>query len=534
MSPVVAIVGRPNVGKSTLFNRLIGHRQALVDDRPGVTRDRNYGVSEALGREVVIVDTGGFEPEPEDDLFVVVRAQAEAAIDQADIILFVVDRQAGLTPADKLAADILRKRAGQRMGPGGQVRDRILLVVNKCDSPKHDDDAAEFWSLGMDNLLPISAEHGRGVWELWQAVEAMLPPLPIEDPTRRKTARPKHAASKDAAPKIAAPAGPQDQDLDPDEDLGWTDAQEPGADDDWEAEEDDDGSLEDGSLPDADPLEPEEEGEPGEIRIAVLGRPNIGKSTLINRLLGEERHVVHDAPGTTMDAVDSVLEVEGRRYRLVDTAGVRRRTKIDDRVESWASLAAIRTIERCHVVLLVIDGELGATNQDTRLAALVEDRGRACIVLVNRWDKVRESPDRNVGVVDDELDRYLPQLSWAPRLYISALTGKGCHRILPLVEQVYVEFDKRISTARANRFLEDAVAAYSVPQLHHHPVKLNYMTQARVRPPTFLIWANTPDGVKAPYKRYLLNKLREVFGFQGTPIRLQLRQKRRPGEEKEG
>lgn len=498
MSPVIAIVGRPNVGKSTLFNRLVGSRQALVDDRPGVTRDRNYGVSHALGRPVVIVDTGGFEPEPDDDLFVVVRAQAEAAIDEADVILFVVDRQAGLTPADKLAADILRKRAGQRMGPGGEARGRILLVVNKCDSPKHDDDAAEFWSLGLDTLMPISAEHGRGVWELWQAVEERLP----------------------------APAEGEVEDQAEASDT-WADDEDEG----WGEEVDEDGFPL--SRPDA-PIEPEEEGEPGEIRIAVLGRPNIGKSTLVNRLLGEDRHVVHDAPGTTVDAVDSVLEVEGRRYRLVDTAGVRRRAKIDDRVESWASLRAIRTIERCHVVLLVIDGELGATQQDTRLAALIEDRGRACIVLVNRWDKVREAEDRNVGVVDDELDRYLPQLSWAPRLYISALTGKGCHRILPLVEQVYAEFDKRVSTARANRFLEDAVTAYSVPQLHHHPVKLNYMTQARVRPPTFVIWANTPDGVKDPYKRYLQNKLREVFGFQGTPIRLQIRQKRRPGEEKEG
>jgi len=456
VKPVIAIVGRPNVGKSTLFNRLLGQRRALVDDRPGVTRDRHYGESRTdSGRDVVLIDTGGFEPEPDDDLFQTVRSQAEAAIDEADLVVFVVDQQAGLTPADRLAADILRKRAGEKA-------DRVLLVVNKCDSPQHDAEAVDFWSLGMDSMLPISAEHGRGVWELWHAIDERLPP-PVE---------------------------------------GEGDA----------ADNDDD----------------------GEIRIAVIGRPNIGKSTLVNRLLGEDRHVVHNSPGTTMDAVDSVLVHEGRRYRLVDTAGVRRKARIDDRLETFASLRAIRTIERCHVCLLMIDGEQGAANQDARLAALVADRGRACIVLVNRWDLVRAHPDRNVRVVDEELDMGLPHLSWAPRLYISALTGKGCHRIFPLVDQVYAQFDKRIPTAKVNRFLEDAVAAYSPPQLYHHPVRLNYMTQTRVRPPSFVVWANTPDGVKAPYKRYLENRLRDAFGFQGTPIRLQVRRKRRLGEDKKG
>ncbi|NOY26079.1 MAG: ribosome biogenesis GTPase Der [Oligoflexia bacterium] len=463
MIPVIAIVGRPNVGKSTLFNRLIGQRKALVDDRPGVTRDRNYGISDALGREVMIIDTGGFEPEPDDDLFKVVSAQAELAIHEADVILFVVDRQAGLTPADKLAADILRRRAGERKGKAGSPGEtRILLVVNKCDSAMHDDDAAEFWSVGIANLSTISAEHGRGVYDLWESIVALLPD----------------------------PVAPDDADS----------AADSAAD--------------------------------SEIRIAVLGRPNIGKSTLINRLLGEDRHVVHDSPGTTMDSVDSVLDVGDRRYRLVDTAGVRRRSRIDDQVETWASLRAIRTIERCHVVLLVIDGELGPTKQDARLAALIADRGRACIVLVNRWDKVREHPDRNVSVVDDELDIAFTHLRWAPRLYIAALTNKGCHRILPLVEDVYVQFNKRIPTSQVNRFLEDAVDAYSPPQLHHHPVRLNYMTQTRVRPPTFVIWVNNPEGIKTPYKRYLENRLRQAFGFEGTPLRIQIRRKRKIGEEK--
>ncbi|MCB9778060.1 MAG: ribosome biogenesis GTPase Der [Alphaproteobacteria bacterium] len=451
MPPVLAIVGRPNVGKSTLFNRLLGQRQALVDDRPGVTRDRNYGVMKDREREIVLIDTGGFEPEPDDDLFENVRLQAEAAIDEADVILFVVDRQAGLTPADKLAADILRKRAGAKA-------DRVLLVVNKCDGPGHDTEAAEFWSLGFDDMSTISAEHGRGVYELLESVHELLPE-PVEGDT-----------------------GAEDED---------------------------------------------------EIRVAVIGRPNIGKSTLVNLLTGDDRHVVHDAPGTTMDAVDSVVEVDGRVFRLVDTAGVRKKSKIEDRLETWASLRAIRTIERCHVSLLVIDGELGPSNQDARLAALVADRGRACIILVNRWDKVREDPERNVHVLRDEIQQTLPHLTWAPQLYISALTGKGCQRIFPLVEQVYAEFDKRIRTAPLNEFLRQVVDAYQPPQLHHHPVKLNYITQTRVRPPTFAIWVNTPEGIKAPYKRYLENRLREAFGFEGTPVRMHIKRKRRLGEAKE-
>ena len=457
MLPIVAIVGRPNVGKSTLFNRMIGRRQALVDDRPGVTRDRHYGSAHWNGREVVVVDTGGFEPDPsaldEGDMFLAVRRSAEAAISEADVVLFVVDRQAGITPADRLTARILR----QQMGDAADER-RILLVVNKCDGPGHDDEAAEFWELGFSEMLTLSAEHGRGIYEMWEALLTRLP----------------------------------------------------------------EGELD---------FEPDEAPE-GEIRVAVLGRPNIGKSTLVNRLIGEERQVVHDMPGTTMDAVDAVIEDGDRTWRIVDTPGIRRRAKIDDKLETFATLRAIRTIERCHVVLLMIDGEEGLTNQDAKLGALIADRGRACILLINKWDKVKQDPDRNAHTVRDELEQTLPHLAWAPELYISALTGKGCNRIFDLVEAVYTQFDQRVSTAKLNKFLEEALLAHSPPQKHHHPVRLNYMTQARVRPPTFVIWANSPDGVKDPYKRYLENRLRERFGFAGSPIRLKIRKKRRPGEPK--
>jgi len=454
MAPVIAIVGRPNVGKSTLFNRMIGRRQALVDDRPGVTRDRNYGTAEFNNREFILIDTGGFEPDlaqlDEGDMFRTVRSQAEAAVAEADVLLFVVDRAAGLTPADKLTADILRKHLGD-----ADATHRLLLVVNKCDGASHDHDAAEFWALGFDEMVCVSAEHGRNIYELWDAV----------------------------LPRLPEGGGAIDEDADT-----------------------------------------------GEVRIAVLGRPNIGKSTLINRLLGEDRHVVHDMPGTTLDAVDSVMQTDEGPIRLVDTAGIRRKARIADPLETYATLRAIKSVERCHVTLLMVNGEEGPSKQDARLAALIEDRGRACIIVINRWDEVQKMPDRNSGVLQDELEVELGHIDWAPVLYISALTGKGCHRILPLVRKVWKQFEKRVTTGQLNKFLEDALHAHSPPQRHHHPIRLNYMTQVRIRPPTFVIWSNTPDGIKPPYKRYLGNRLRDKYGFEGTPLRLQFRKKRKPGE----
>ncbi len=445
MLPVVAIVGRPNVGKSTLFNRLIGTRKALVHDRPGVTRDRNYETAAWQDRSYLLVDTGGFEPEPDDTLFAAMRRQSEAAVDEADVVILLVDRQAGITPADQQTADLIRA-AGKP----------VILAVNKCDVANHDDESNEFWELGFHELVPVSAEHGRGMFELMDAVSAHFP--------------------AEAAP------------------------------------------------------EPEDE---AEIRISVLGRPNVGKSTLLNKLLGEDRHVVNDAPGTTVDATDTVMEHEGTRFRLVDTAGIRRRGRIDDKLEGLMVGASIRTIERCHIVMLVIDGAEGVTEQDAHLAALVEERGRGLIVLVNKWDRVREMEDRNVHTVEDEFSRKLPHAAHAPVLYISALTGKGTAKVLDTAQAVFAAFNHRISTAKLNEFLRASVEAYSPPQRYHHDVRLNYMTQVRVRPPTFTIFCNTPEGVGDGYNRYLQNRLRAEFGFAGSPIRIQYRRKRRPGEAKE-
>lgn len=460
--PVVAIVGRPNVGKSTLFNRLVGFQKAVVHDRPGVTRDRLYQDAEMLDRRVLLIDTGGLEPEPDTDLLASMRRQSLVAVEEADVIVFVVDGRAGYTPADDEVTQLLRR-----------AEKPVLLVVNKIDGPAQEDLAAEFWSVGLENLVTISAEHGRGTYELMDAVRENLPEKRPEE----------------------------------DEEVG-------------EAIESEDAEA-----------HPEFQ---GQIRIAVIGRPNIGKSTLVNRMLGSDRHVVNDAPGTTMDPIDSLLETEERDYLLVDTAGVRRRTKIDDKLERFVSLRAIRSIERCHVCLLVIDATIGPTDQDAKLAGLVQNRGRALIVLINKWDLTKDDEDIDSRSIEDALQRKLPHASWAPRLYISAKTGKGVHRVLPTVESVFQSFDRRIGTSKLNRFLHGALQAHTPPQRYHRPVRIHYCTQARVRPPTFVFWANSPDGIAAPYRRYLGNRLRETFRLEGTPLRLYFRQRRKSGDGEDG
>ena len=446
--PVVAIVGRPNVGKSTLFNRLVGFKKSVVHDRPGVTRDRLYEECELLGRKVMLVDTGGLDPIPDTDLLLAMRTQSLIAIEEADVIVVLMDGREGLVPADQDVAEILRKA----MKP-------VVLAVNKIDGPKHEDLVADFYSVGIDPMFTVSAEHGRGIYELCQAIESRLP----------------------------------------------------------EAEEELDVEQEDGI-----------------IRMAVIGRPNIGKSTLINRLLGEERHLVFDQPGTTMDPIDSTLKVGDKTYVLVDTAGVRKRARISDALETFVSLRAIRSIERCHVSLLMIDATEGPTEQDAKLAQLVIDRGRALILLINKWDLTKNMEQVNSSAIEDKFDRRMPHAHFAPRLFISGLTGKGVGRVLPLVDKVFEHFNTRLTTSQLNRFLEVAVASHSVPQSHNKPVRLYYATQARVRPPTFVVFSNTPDGVGVAYKRYLANQLRTGWDFEGSPIKIHIRARRKLGEEEPG
>jgi len=493
MVATIAIVGRPNVGKSTLFNRLLGQKRAIVHDRPGVTRDRNYAAFSWYGRSLLRVDTGGFEPEGE-GLLGAMRAQVEAAIAEADVLLFVLDRQAGLTPPDELAATILRR-----------AQKPVVLAVNKVDAPVHMDDLGEFWKLGFSDLHPISAEHARGIDGLMEAVLAVLPPAPEpgEEP-EVELFDPEPSDDEEGSAGL-------------DEDRGWE-----ALDDDEEAPEEE---AEEEAGPPATAA-------PAEIRVAILGRPNIGKSTLANRLLGAERHLVHDAPGTTVDAIDSTFSALGQAWRIVDTAGIRRRSRIHDELEGFAVAQAIRTIERCHLVLLLIDATQPPAAQDARLAHLAQDRGRGVILVLNRWDLVRTLPGRNASVVEAELAETLPHLAWAPRLYVSALTGKGCGRILPTALTVFAEFDKRIPTPELNRFLRELEAHTPPPQRHNHPVRMHFMKQARVRPPTFDLFCNTPEGLGAPYRRFLVNSLRGRFGFEGSPIRLHIKQKRKPGAER--
>ncbi|MEY3212246.1 MAG: hypothetical protein RIT28_2727 [Pseudomonadota bacterium] len=532
--PVIAIVGRPNVGKSTLFNRLIGHRSAIVHNTPGVTRDRHYDITDRYGYSVMIVDTGGFEPHPEDQLFRNVRAQALAAVREADVVLFVVDSRAGLNPLDEEVGRVLRT-----------VHSKVLLVINKVEGGQQRLEAAEFYALGFETLHLVSAEHDHGITDLMDEVYLLLGPGPVEedDEDDDSGAIPEDDEAYEDD-EDAVDEDSEDEDSD-DEDSEDEDSDDEGSeresaedsDDDEGDEEDDDDALDEDWQPELDEAEaPAPTGkrrlapEPDEIRIAVLGRPNVGKSTLVNRLIGEERQVVSDKPGTTMDAIDLPLETGGRKFVLVDTAGIRRKARIETDLEGFAISRSLRAIERCHVVLMVLDGDEGVSEQDARLLQVVLHRGRAVILLVNKWDLVRDDPERDITVLEKELGHRMPHAPWAPVLYISAKSGKGVSRILPMVEEVFKAFNQRLTTAECNRFLRAAVLAHSVPQRHHRPVRINYMTQIRVRPPTFVLWCNVPEGVDEAYKRYLSNRLREAYGFKGTSLRLFFRRKRRPGE----
>jgi len=435
MMPLVAIVGRPNVGKSTLFNRMLGHRKAIVDDMPGVTRDRNYGIVEKYDVPFTLIDTGGFEPVTEDRLLQQMREQSQLAIEEADVILFLMDGREGLTPADREVADMLRR-----------VKKPVFYVVNKVDGEKIEEAASEFYALGVENLFTISAEHNRGIGDLMDEVVKAFP-----------------RGSKDEVPEDVT-------------------------------------------------------------KIAVIGRPNVGKSSIVNRLLGFERVVANPTPGTTRDSVDTYFTCNRKRFLLIDTAGIRRKGRVSQKLEKYSVVDALRSIERADVVLIVVNAEEGVTEQDAKIAGYAFEAGRACILVVNKWDTL-EKETSTLGKFVDRIRMDFKFLSFAPIVFISALTGQRIHRVMEEVENVFEHYSKRVSTSELNRVFSEATIAHPPPIYMGRRIKLYYATQVSAKPPTFMIFCNRPDGIHFSYERYLINKLREAFGFSGTPLRLVLKGK---------
>jgi GTPase len=463
VTPLVAIVGRPNVGKSTLYNRLVGGRPALVHDTPGLTRDRRYGELEYFGRALRVVDTGGLDPAAEADVIGAgIHRQARRAIDEADLVLLVVDGAAGPNPLDAEVATMLRA-AGKP----------VVLAVNKIDSPKRDALAAEFFELGIGEPYPISAAHGRGVDDLLEALVARLP-------------APAAAPADDEAEDDAAAHAEDDAEADAE------------ADEDAAAREDD------------EPDRP--------LRVALVGKPNAGKSSLLNRLAGEERSLVHHVPGTTTDPVDTEVELRGRRYLLVDTAGLRRKARIDEDVEKIAATMAIAQIARADVVVLVIDAAQGPSEQDARLAGMVEQAGKALVLALNKSDLLAGEPAR--AAIRQAIKDTFHFLPWAPVTLMSAQRGDGVDRALDLVDQVAAQHRRRIPTAELNRFFAEVCEAVPPPIHRGKSVRIYYLTQGRARPPTFLLFASATEGLSPQYRRFIANQLRKRYGFRGTPLRV--------------
>ena len=446
--PVLALVGRPNVGKSTLFNRLAGQRKAIVDDLPGVTRDRNYGEAEWYGCRFLVIDTGGFEPDAVTALKRQVQEQTRLAIEEADVILFLFDGKSGLHPLDREAVNLLRK-----------VAKPAFFAVNKVDTQAKEGGLYEFYALGLSEIFPLSAEHGLGLSEVMDQIV-------------------------DAFPK----------------ELKET-----------EAETDDDDKA------DAGPL-----------ALAVVGRPNVGKSTLVNRLLGYERSVVDAEPGTTRDALDSPFTLAGEPYTLIDTAGIRRKARIADKIERYSVIRSLGSVERGDLVIYLLDGPEGVTSQDAQILAYAFQRGRGLVLAVNKWDLV--APDaRDTRTYSQQLYRKLSFVDFAPVVFVSAATGHGVHKMMAAAKSVAAAFQRRIPTSALNRALRDIFARNSPPLAQGKPVKFFYATQTASRPPTFMLFVNTPAGISAGYERYLVHQLRQTAGLEGSPIRLVIRGRREEG-----
>ena len=434
--PLVAIVGRPNVGKSMLFNRLVGQRLSIVEDTPGVTRDRLYAECEWCGRKFDMVDTGGIEPSTDSEILLFMREQAQIAIDSATVIVLVTDIRTGVTAADKDVANMLLRS-----------RKPVVLAVNKADSTGATDPAVyEFYSLGLGDPIPVSAVHGHGTGDL---LDECLKYFPEED------------------------GGEEEDDC---------------------------------------------------IKVAVIGKPNVGKSSLVNHILGEKRVIVSNVAGTTRDAVDTLYENQYGRYMLIDTAGIRRKSKVDERVEKFSVMRAQLAIERADVCLIMIDARDGVTEQDTKIAGLAHEAGKASIVVVNKWDLV-EKETGTMEKMRKDIMRDLSFMSYAPILFISALTGQRTERIFELINFVNDQSNMRISTGMLNNVLADAQARVQPPTDKGRRLKIYYMTQTGIKPPNFVIVCNSRELFHFSYQRYIENQIRAVFGLEGTPIRIVIRQK---------
>lgn len=434
--PLVAIVGRPNVGKSMLFNKLTGQRLSIVEDTPGVTRDRLYAPCEWRGRTFDLVDTGGIEPGTDDQILAFMREQAEIAIQNATVIIFVCDIKTGMTAADQDVAGMLLRS-----------NKPVVLAVNKMDQTGHmNPDIYEFYNLGLGDPIPVSAVHGHGTGDLLDACFEYFPPD-----------------------------------------------------------------------------EEEEEGE-DLVKVAIIGKPNVGKSSLVNRILGEERVIVSNVAGTTRDAVDSYFENEKGKYLLIDTAGMRKKSKVDDRVEKFSVLRATMAIERADVCLILIDANEGVTEQDTKVAGLAHEAGKACIIVVNKWDAV-EKDDKTMSRMTEDVRRDLSYMTYAPVVFLSALTGARVDKLFDVINRVVNQAALRISTGMLNQVLADATTRVQPPSDKGRRLKIYYMTQIGVKPPHFVIFCNDAKLFHFSYQRYLENQIRNVFGLEGTPIRLTIRQK---------
>lgn len=485
--PIVAVVGRPNVGKSTLFNRIVGHRAAIVEDRARTTRDRIYGEAEWNGRRFIAVDTGGLEIKPGDPIEEKVQEQARIAIAEADVIVLVVDSIAGLTPADIEAADLLRT-----------AKAPVLVAANKADNDRRELEAAEFYSLGWEETHPISAAHGRGVADLLDSIVWALPPESPEEIERKR----REAEADDWAREMAE--GRLARVRDGDAEAIEIDGDEAG---------------ENG--------QPSFGEEDATVSIALVGRPNVGKSSLFNALLGEDRAIVSEIPGTTRDAIDTHLQWGRSDIVLIDTAGMRRPGKVASgpHAERYSTLRALKAVDRADVAILIVDAFAGLTAQDAHVAGFVVEEGRGLVLALNKWDLLAEKTDRSFDEFATALRAEVPFLDFAPMVSISARTGQRVGKVLELAVDVWGERRKRISTPELNRVLRTASLRQAPPAGKLGPPKIFYATQVVVAPPTFVFFARHADQVHFSYKRFLENQLRAEFGFDGTPIRLIFRER---------